>query len=104
MEPGRFDDVDIRYLEDPEPPRRHSSLRRRMTVALSAWILAAGVLAAAASAITNDSGNAAAAGKAAKEQRLSERNGVPFMRDGHECRAGKSHRDRRSTGFSPSDL
>jgi len=104
MEPGRFDDVDIRYLEDPDPPRRHSTLRRRMTVALSAWILAAGVLAAAASAITNDSDSAAAAGKgaAAKQHRLSERGGVPFMRDGHECR--NKHRGGSSSSFSPSDL
>jgi hypothetical protein len=100
-EPGRFDDVDIRFVEEPEPPRRHPSLRRRMTVALSAWILAAGVLAAAASAITDSGGTAAKAGKAAAaEQRY---NGIPFKRSGGECEAGRGHR-RSSTGYSQSNF
>jgi hypothetical protein len=101
MEPGRFDDVDIRFVEDPEPPRRPPSLRRRMTVALTAWILAAGVLAAGASALTG-SDDSAAAGKAAGVSRNAE--GVPFVRDGHECHAGKAHRMGGSSRLSPSDF
>jgi hypothetical protein len=102
-EPGRFDDVDIRFVEEPEPPRRHSSLRRRMTVALSAWILAAGVLAAAASALT-ESNNGSAAGKAAKSATAERYHGTLFKRDGRECRAGKAHRSSSSTAYSQSDF
>src|SRR3712207_8283843 len=32
MAPDRFDDVEFRFVEDPEPPRRPPSLRRRMTI------------------------------------------------------------------------
>jgi hypothetical protein len=54
MPPDRFDDVEFRILDDPEPrpPRR----RRRWLVAGGGAVLAAGALAAGASALT-DSGN-----------------------------------------------
>jgi hypothetical protein len=103
MAPDRFDDVDIRFVEDPEPPRRPPSLRRRMTVALSAWILAAGVLAAGASALTGTDDAAAGGGKSAKAADLNAQ-GVPFKRDGRECR-GKDGRDEgSSSSYSPSDF
>ena len=100
MAPDRFDDVEFRFVEDPEPPRRPPSLRRRMTIALSTWILAAGVLAAGASALTDSDGTAAAAGNAeAKTGRTAE--GVPFKRDGREC--DRAHQ-RRDSAFAPSDF
>jgi hypothetical protein len=99
MEPGRFDDVDIRWMEDPEPPRRPPSLRRRMGVALSAWIIAAGVLAAGASALTG--GNQEAnIGKT--QSRTAE--GVPFVRDGHVCHRGDAHRSSSSARYSQSNF
>jgi hypothetical protein len=106
MAPDRFDDVDIRFMEDePEPPRRAPSLRRRMTVALSAWILAAGVLAAGASALT-DSSDGAAAAKAGAAESARSADGVFSKRDGHKCdreryRGGSSS---SSSSFSPSDF
>jgi hypothetical protein len=103
MAPDRFDDVDIRFMEDePEPPRRAPSLRRRMTVALSAWILAAGVLAAGASALTDSSDGAAAAKAGAAE---SARSADGFKRDGHKCDRERYRGGSSSTsGFSPSDF
>jgi hypothetical protein len=102
MEPGRFDDVEIRFVEDPEPPRRAPSLRRRMTVAMTATILGAGVLAAGASALTESeqaARGAASEGKAPSVQR--NHNGVPFTRSGHRCHRGEG----RNAGFlSQSDL
>jgi hypothetical protein len=101
MEPGRFDDVGVRYREDSEPPRPQSSLRRRMTIALSAWILAAGVLAAGASAL-GDSGGSAAGGGSERAIGTTAK-GVPFERSGPECEAGKAHR-RSSSSLSQSDF
>jgi hypothetical protein len=107
MERGRFDDVDIRFVEEPddEPVRPHSSLRKRMTMALSAWILAAGVLAAGASALS-DSGSSGAAAGASASGKASGRTaqGTPFERSGHECRNGKGRRSSSSSGLSPSDF
>jgi hypothetical protein len=100
MEPGRFDDVDIRWMEDPEPPRRPPSLRRRMGVALSAWIIAAGVLAAGASALTG--GNQEANIGKATQSRTAE--GVPFVRDGHVCHRGDAHRSSSSARYSQSNF
>lgn len=105
MAPDRFDDVDIRFMEDePEPPRRAPSLRRRMTVALSAWILAAGVLAAGASALT-DSSDGAAAAKAGAAESARSADGVFSKRDGHKCDRERYRGGSSSTsGFSPSDF
>ena len=101
MAPDRFDDVDIRFMEDdPEPPRRAPSLRRRMTVALSAWILAAGVMAAGASALTGSSDDAAAG--AAKVSRNAD--GVLFKRDGRKCDREHQMREGSASSYSPSDF
>jgi hypothetical protein len=76
--PDRFDDVDFRMLEQPEPPRR-PRLRRWMLAPLGA-ILVAGALAAGASALTGeDSAPAAPAkGDAAVPQ-------APVYRDFRDC-------------------
>ena len=50
--PDRFDDVEFRMLEEPEPPRR-PQLRRWTLTALSA-VLATGVFAGGASALTGE--------------------------------------------------
>jgi hypothetical protein len=97
MEPGRFDDVDIRWMEDPEPPKRPPSLRRRMAVALSAWIIAAGVLAAGASALSG--GNQEAAIGHGAQSRTAK--GVPFMHNGHVCHR---HDAARGTSYSQSNF
>ena len=102
MEPGRFDDVEIRFVEEPEPPRRPPSLRRRMTVAMTATIVGAGVLAAGASALTGSEQAAKGAASEGKMQSVQRNeNGVPFKRNGHLCHRGEN---RRSTGLTPSDL
>jgi hypothetical protein len=62
--PDRFDDVEYRVLEEPEPPRR-PRLRRWTLTALSA-VLATGAFAAGASAITG-SQEAAPAAKASQK-------------------------------------
>jgi hypothetical protein len=59
--PDRFDDVEYRVLEQPEPPRR-LRLRRWTLTALSA-VLAAGTFATGASALGGE--DAAPAAKAA---------------------------------------
>jgi hypothetical protein len=60
--PDRFDDVEYRVLEQPEPPRR-PRLRRWTFTALSA-VLATGAFAGGASALTGE--ESAAAPSAAK--------------------------------------
>jgi hypothetical protein len=95
MEPGRFDDVDIRWMEDPEPPKRPPTLRRRMAVALSVWIIAAGVLAAGASALTG--GNQERMIGKGTQSRTAE--GVPFTHNGHVCHRHDAARG-SSMGYS----
>jgi hypothetical protein len=105
MAPDRFDDVDVRFMEDePEPPRRAPSLRRRMTVALSAWILAAGVLAAGASALTSSSDSAAAGAAKAGDSVSRNADGVLFKRDGRDCDRKHWMRDGSASSYSPSDF
>jgi hypothetical protein len=84
-----FDDVRVHFLQDEdedEPPRRTPGRRR--------WVLAA----AAAVALLG-SGTAGAAGEdaATKQRPAVSRNadGVPFVRDGHECKAGKAGNGKR---------
>lgn len=59
--PDRFDDVEFRVLEEPEP-RRRPRLRRWTLTALSA-VLATGMFAAGASALTGDEATPAKAPK-----------------------------------------
>jgi hypothetical protein len=54
MEPDRFDDVEFRVLESPEPPPRPPRRRRRrLGFALGVSLVTAGALAAGASALTD---------------------------------------------------
>jgi hypothetical protein len=80
MPPDRFDDVEFRIIDapDPRPPRR----RRRWLAAGAGAILAAGALAAGASALTGGD-DAAPAAKPPADGSWS-----PYRGDhhGHGCR------------------
>ena len=83
MGPDRFDDVEYRVLEEPEPPRR-PRLRRWTLTALSA-VLATGVFAAGASALSGDD--------AAPAREGSKSSGATFYpRDYRDCDRDKLHR------------
>jgi hypothetical protein len=98
MEPGRFDDVEVRYLERPEPPPRGPRRRRLAAVLLTAAVMTGGITAGASA--LSDSGAQPAAPAKAKPKVFFNADGVPTVRDGHECWGDKRHkRDRgESTG------
>jgi nitrous oxide reductase len=104
MVPGRPDDVSYRIFEEPEPPRRRPSRRRRWLVATSASVLAAGALAAGASALTDSGGDGArpaGAGKAGVDGRAD---GHPGGRRGHLCHRGEQGGDLRERAPDASSL
>jgi hypothetical protein len=84
MEPDRFDDVELRVLESPEPPPRPPRRRRhrRLVFALGVSLVTAGALAAGASALT-DSAQAPVSKKVSRsaEQSLGARD-CPFKHRG----------------------
>jgi hypothetical protein len=55
MEPNRFDDVEIRIVEEPDapPPRRQPRRLGHAAIAVTAAVALAGSLAAGASALTS---------------------------------------------------
>jgi hypothetical protein len=82
MEPDRFDDVEFRVLESPEPPPRPPRRRRRrrhgrLAIALTLTAFTAGALAAGASAFT-DSAEAPATTKSAVKAHGYSANDCPF--------------------------
>jgi ferric-dicitrate binding protein FerR (iron transport regulator) len=79
MEPDRFDDVEFRVLESPEPLPQPSRPRRRhrWAVALTLTAFTAGALAAGASAFT-DSAQAPATKKAAVKAHGYSAGDCPF--------------------------
>jgi hypothetical protein len=98
MEPDRFDDVEFRYLERPEPPPRGPRRRRLAAVLLTAAVMTGGIT-AGASALSDSGSRPAAPAKATKPKTFYNADGVPTVRDGHECWGGKGekrrgHRDR----------
>jgi hypothetical protein len=97
VEPDRFDDVAFRIVEGPEPPRRPPR-GRRWGLALAACLLVTGALAAGASALTggDDQTRVTAPPKPRTNVSYTE-SGVPFVREGRECRAGDTlgHRRKR---------
>jgi hypothetical protein len=99
MEPDRFDDVGFRILESPEPPPRPPRRRSRWALAAVAAVLTAGALAAGASALTDD----AKAPTVAKPRLSHTAEGIPFVRDGHPCKAGEGHRNRAPDASSFDD-
>jgi hypothetical protein len=82
VEPDRFDDVEFRILESPEPPPRRPRRHRRWALALVVSGLMVGGLAAGASALTAGGEKAPAA-----TPRLSRsaESGVTFTRRDHPC-------------------
>ena len=88
MEPNRFDDVDIRIMEEPaEPPRK----RRRVgpaVLAVTAALALTGSLAAGASALTS---TAQAPTRAAEKSTLEQGHRWGHKRDGW-CRKGDDRR------------
>jgi hypothetical protein len=102
VEPERFDDVAFRIVEGPEPPRRPPR-GRRWVLTLVACLLITGGLAAGASALTggDDEASMTAPPKPRTNVGYTEC-GVPFVREGRDCEAGKSFgghgkRERRSS-------
>ena len=82
MGPERFDDVEYRVLEQPEPPAR-PRLRRWTLTALSA-VLATGMFAGGASAVSGDDAAPAAKAKSSVLKVTS--------RDYRDCDRDKAHR------------
>lgn len=86
MEPNRFDDVDVRIVEEPEPPRAPRRRRRAgpAVLALTAALALTGSLAAGASALTS---TAQAPTRAAEKSAGFDGHGWGEQRDG-KCRKG----------------
>jgi hypothetical protein len=98
MEPDRFDDVEVRFLHDPDAPQQPPRRRRRWVAGAVAAALVAGGFAAAASAGGGSTEDAAV--PAAKKNVVWPDDGVPHMRDGKPCKAGErygGHRERRDS-------
>ena len=76
----RFDDVEFRILEEPEPPRRPRSRTRLASVVTVT--LAAGLFATSAFAFTDEPAAPQTPAKASK-----------FEKRGHGCKRGERHRD-----------
>jgi hypothetical protein len=89
MEHDRFDDVEFRITEAPEPPPR----RGRWVVAGAATLVATGMLAAGAWALTSPGSSEPVAQPAPKIHYNAD--GVPVSRHGRECMAGKGHHGAR---------
>jgi hypothetical protein len=103
MEHDRFDDVEVRFLHDPDAPQQPPRRPRRWVAGAVAAALVAGGFAAAASAGCGSGGDAAKpAAKKSLDVRYSEAGG-PHMRDGKPCRRGErsgGHRERRDSDVS----
>jgi hypothetical protein len=96
MEHDRFDDVEVRFLHDPDSPQLPPRRRRRWVAGAAAAAIAVGGFAAVASAGGGSSGEAAAPA-AEKERTTYPEAGYQHMRQGKPCdRDGKreSRRDR----------
>lgn len=88
MEHDRFDDVEFRVTEAPEPPPR----RGRWVVVGAATLVATGMLAAGAWALTSPGSEPIA--KPAPNIHYNA-DGVPVSHHGRECMAGKAHHGAR---------
>jgi hypothetical protein len=86
----RFDDVEFRILEEPEPPRRHPRSGKRLA-SLVTVTLAAALFATSAFAFTDEPVAPQTPAKASKFEK----------RGHHDCKRGERHRDR---GDSLGDL
>jgi hypothetical protein len=97
MEHDRFDDVEVRFLHDPDAPQQPPRRRRRWVAGVAAAALVAGGFAGAASAGGGSADDAAAPAAKKSIERWYSEAGPPHMRDGKPCEEGKpfgGHRDR----------
>ena len=96
MEHDRFDDVEVRFLHDPDSPQLPPRRRRRWVAGAAAAAIAVGGFAAVASAGGGSSEDAAA--PAAKKDRPQ---GVyQHMRQGNPCDRDGKHESRRDRDAS----
>jgi hypothetical protein len=104
VEPERFDDVEFRVVEGPDPPRRPPRIRRGV-LALGAGLLAAGALAAGASALGGGEEQKAADTAPVKPRTniMYTDRGTPYAHDGRECEAGKRFGKHRRGSSEPRD-
>jgi hypothetical protein len=87
VEPERFDDVEFRIVEAPEPPRRPPR-GPHVVLGIFAALLATGALAAGASALTSGADEQERT-TAPPKPRMNigyTESGVPFAHDGRGCR------------------
>ena len=92
MEPRGFDDVSFRMLESPEPePRRPRRPRRP-----ARWLAAGAAVALMGGGLADAAPRQATKADGARPGVTQTKDGVPFMREGPECRAGEGKRRRRS--------
>ena len=105
MEHDRFDDVEFRVMERPDPPRRPPRMRRWM-LALAGGVLAAGALAAGASALGGGEDRQARKTDPPKPRTniMYTDRGTPYARDGRECEAGRALGGRHKRERSSSEL
>jgi hypothetical protein len=96
MEPDRFDDVESRILEGPEPPRPRPRRGRRWALALTGAALLAAGMTAGTTALGDSSAKPAARPAAAPSPHVTyDADGVPVVKSGPECHAGQGHRPAR---------
>lgn len=104
MEHDRFDDVEVRFLDDPDAPQEPPRRRRRWVAGAVAAALVAGGFAAAASAGGGSADEAAAPAAKKRPDAVWPASSLPHMRDGKPCRDGErygGHRgDRRDSDVS----
>jgi hypothetical protein len=87
VEPERFDDVEFRIVESPEPPRRPPR-GPHLVLGIFAALLVTGALAAGASALTSggDEQERATAPPKPRTDISYTESGVPFSHDGRGCK------------------
>jgi hypothetical protein len=103
MEHDRFGDVEFRILEGPDEPPRRPPRRRRWALAILASLFVAGGVTAGASALTGSGDDASSQSTPTKPRQHLYRNaaGVPVLRSGPECHAGKAHRRAHTRSAAP---
>jgi hypothetical protein len=105
VEHDRFDDVEFRVMERPDPPRRPPRIRR-WVLALAGGVLAAGALAAGASALGGGEDQKARETTPPKPRTniMYTDRGTPYARDGRDCEVGKAFGRRHKRERSTSEL
>lgn len=104
MEHDRFDDVEVRFLHDPDAPQEPPRRRRRWVAGAVAVALVAGGFAAAASAVGGSAGDASAPAAKQRPAVVWPGSGLPHKLDGKPCKEGERYgghrRERRDSDVS----